>query len=118
MSLLCQNEWNADVKNLFDPIFPVSDIEVTFTVSGLGYEGTGSGNAAEETPVVTEAPEVTTAPVEDNTAKEEAPVVTEAPEPATEPAKSNTGLVVGIIAGTVVIAGVVVFLVLKKKKNN
>lgn len=127
--VMLQNSYTASQKDIIAMNFPISDIEITFTVEGLGYEGTGTvETAADPEPVVTEAPEVIAAPevteapeVKETSEVKSAPEVTEAPAAPAEPAEStsNTGLIIGIIAGVVVAAGAVVaILLLKKKKKN
>ena len=93
---------------------PMTSMEITFTVSGFNYDKAAE---AEPEPAATEAPAATEEPK-----ATEAPATTDAPETSNttvteEPAKkSNTGLIIGIIAGVVVVAGVCVFFATRKKK--
>ena len=92
----------------------MTSMEITFTVSGFNYDKAAE---AEPEPAATEAPAATEEPK-----ATEAPATTDAPETSNttvteEPAKkSNTGLIIGIIAGVVVVAGVCVFFATRKKK--
>lgn len=110
VKILCQNDWNPDVKDLFFYPWPTKKIELTFTISGLGYE---SQKQAEPTaaPVVEEpaatdtTDNTTTTPATDNASKD-----AEAAEGL------STGAIVGIVAAAVVVIGGIAFLVTRKKK--
>ncbi|MBE6543416.1 MAG: hypothetical protein E7675_03370 [Ruminococcaceae bacterium] len=94
-------------------------IEFTDAKSGsvtiTGFEGgeikavTKKEAVAPETTPVTKAPETTEAPVTDG--ETATPPATEAPK------TTNAPMIIGIVAGVVVLAAVVVFLVVKSKKK-
>ncbi|HWT76241.1 MAG TPA: hypothetical protein VN258_16195 [Mobilitalea sp.] len=112
VKILCLNNWNADVKDLFFYNMPPKKVEITFTIEGMGYKST-----AQAAPTV--AP--TTAPAADTSAAttdtSAAATDTSAAATDTSDSSSNTGLVIGIIAAVVVVAVVVIVLVTKKKKK-
>ena len=101
LTLSLQNIWDSNVTDLFPIMFPVTDIEVTFTISGLGY----TGEAVE--PAV------------------EAPTETSVEAPATEasveaPAEESAGVPawIWVIIAVVVIGAVAAIVVASKKKGN
>ncbi len=106
VKILCQNDWNNDVKDLFAYPWPFAKAEITFTISGMGYE---SQQQAEPTIAPTTAPTST----DDTT-------VTDTPDDASSTDKdddsSNTGLIIGIIAAVAVCAVIIIVLVSRKKK--
>ena len=94
--ILLQNIWNNDCKEIGYYAVPMTDISITFTVSGFAYDNEASA----------ETPEI----VEESTPAETTP--------AAEETSSNTGLIVGIVvAAVVVIGGVVAGVVVSKKKK-
>ena len=104
VKILCQNDWNNDVKDLFAYPWPFKKAEITFTVSGMGYE---SQQQAEPTVAPTTAPTTT----DDTT-------VTDTPDDttSTDDDSSNTGIIIGIIAAVAVVAVIVIVVVSRKKK--
>lgn len=96
-----QSIYNDDLKNVGYYPTPMTDIEITFTVSGFNYDNDGA--------VVEE--ETTESSDEDGATTTEATVTT--------PEKSgpNVGLIIGIVCGCLVICGVVVFLIVRNKKK-
>ncbi|MGN1147876.1 MAG: hypothetical protein ACI4TB_05600 [Lachnospiraceae bacterium] len=95
LNILIQNIWNDDVKEIGYYVTPVTNMSITFTVSGFAYDA-----------------EVTEAPAETEVAAE--PAATEAPA---ESGSSNTGLIIGIVVAVVVIVAVVAGVVVAKKKK-
>ncbi len=94
--VLLQNIWNNDCKEIGYYAVPMTDISITFTVSGFAYDNEASAETTET--VVESTPAETT--------------------PAEETGSSNTGLIVGIVvAAVVVIGGVVAGVVVSKKKK-
>lgn len=94
--LLLQNIWNNDCKEIGYYAVPMTDISITFTVSGFAYDNEASAETTE-------------------TVAESTPAET---TPAAEETSSNTGLIVGIVvAAVVVIGGVVAGVVVSKKKK-
>ena len=107
--MLIQNIWNDDVATIGYYDVPVTDINITFTVSGFNYDNPDATGEAD-----------TTAPAEDE-AVSEAPAedASEAPAVDTGADASTSGVnpvvvVVIVVVVVAVVAGVVV--VLKKKK--
>jgi hypothetical protein len=100
VKILCQNNWNNDVKELFGYPMPFSKCEVQFTIEGLGYEGT----------------QPTVAP----TAAAAATPTTAADTTNDSSSDSDSGnivpIVIAVIAVVVVIVVVVVVVATKKKK--
>lgn len=94
LNILIQNIWNDDVKEIGYYVTPVTNMSITFTVSGFAYDA-----------------EVT-APAETEVAAE--PAATEAPA---ESGSSNTGLIIGIVVAVVVVVAVVAGVVVVKKKK-
>ena len=94
--VLLQNIWNNDCKEIGYYAVPMTDISITFTVSGFAYDNEASAETPET--VVESTPAEST--------------------PAAEETSSNTGLIVGIVvAAVVVIGGVVAGVVVSKKKK-
>jgi len=106
-SIMCQNNWNNDVKDLISPNFPVSTVEVVFTIGGLGYDSASGGS--------TVSPEPTKAPTEAAATPTTAPTAAPTTAPADAQSGSNVGLIIGIIVALAVVAGAVVYFVKKKK---
>ncbi len=113
LNMLIQNIWNDDVASIGYYDVPVTDINITFTVSGFNYDNPDATGDAD-----------TAAPAEGNTASEasadtqtddtdEAPAVTGADASAS--GTSPVVVVVIVVVVVAVVAGVVV--VLKKKKE-
>ncbi len=113
VNIQTQNEWNSDIKNLFDPVFPINEIELTFTLSGMGYAKAEEQPAPTTAPEPTKAPEPTTAPAE---TQQSETTQTEAPE-TVEAKSSNTGLIVGIIIAIVLAAGCGCYCFIFRKKK-
>lgn len=130
------NTYNKENPNALDsaPI-PQKSISITFTVSGLGKDSPTGGNVVTNEPEPTPTPAPTATPVPEATkAPTEAPKATDTPAPtattapteaatvtpaAEQPTESgsNVGIIIGVIAAVVVLAGVAVFFVLKGKKK-
>jgi hypothetical protein len=113
------NNWNADLKDLFFYPMPPKTVEITFTITGLGYESASQAAAAAATP--TAAPTADTASTDtaaatDNAASSDA---AETAAPAADDADGGLSPVVigGIAAGAVVIILAVVLVLAKKKKK-
>ncbi|MCQ2521561.1 MAG: hypothetical protein MJ105_04205 [Lachnospiraceae bacterium] len=85
ISVQLQNAWDADIKEIGYYPVPVTDIEITFTVSGFNYDA-----------------EVVAA-VEETTPDEAAPVEEENKEEGKK--GLSTGALAGIIGGGVVVVG-------------
>ncbi|MBO4505817.1 MAG: hypothetical protein J5728_05280, partial [Lachnospiraceae bacterium] len=92
---------------------PMSSMEITFTVSGFNYDKAAEEPKAEvtEAPAATEAPKATEAP-----AATQAPAADTAENTTDTAKKSNTGLIIGIAAGVLVVAGAGIFFATRKKK--
>ncbi|MBO4560221.1 MAG: hypothetical protein J5712_09095 [Lachnospiraceae bacterium] len=92
---------------------PMSSMEITFTVSGFNYDKAAEEPKAEvtEAPAATEAPKATEAP-----AATQAPAADTAENITDTAKKSNTGLIIGIAAGVLVVAGAGIFFATRKKK--
>ena len=88
-------------------------MEITFTVSGFNYDKAAEEPKAEvtEAPAATEAPKATEAP-----AATQAPAADTAENTTDTAKKSNTGLIIGIAAGVLVVAGAGIFFATRKKK--
>ncbi len=118
-NIMVQNDYTTaqtDIISLPEAA-PVTDIEITFTVAGMGYESSGTSEPeptqAPVDPTPTTAPEATA-----TTAPTQAPATpTTAPaEPASSP---NTGLIIGICCGAaaLIAAAVIAVVLIKKKKG-
>lgn len=103
------NDWNVDLKDAFAYPWPPTKIEITFTISGLGYPSAAQAAAAAATPTVAPTVAAPTAAATDSTPA------------STDSSDSSTGLstpvIIGIVAAAVVVLGVIVALVAKKKKK-
>ncbi len=107
--VMVQNDYNSAQTDMISIPENVKDIEITFTIEGMGYESeVTKGQDPDPTPTVapTKAPEATATP---------APT---APAEGGNDKGSNTGLIIGIIAAVVVLGGGATagVLVSKKKK--
>ncbi len=103
LRVMLQNIWDTDNGIAELPFYqtPVTDLEITFTVSGFAYD-----KAADDTAAAAEAPAAdVAAPAAGN----------DTAAPATE-GGSNTGAIVALIAAVAAAGGAAV--VLSKKKNN
>ncbi|MBP1561548.1 MAG: hypothetical protein J6C96_09985 [Oscillospiraceae bacterium] len=49
INILCINQWNSDLKELFGYVMPSSSVEIEFTVSGLG-DGAAAADTAADAP--------------------------------------------------------------------
>lgn len=98
LAFFVQNMWDSQVTDLFAIQFPVTDIEITFTVEGLGY-------AAETQEVV--------APVEEPVASVEASVEA----PVVEEASAGVPAWVWAIVAVVIAGAVAATVVVSKKKK-
>jgi hypothetical protein len=112
VKILCLNDWNKDVKDLFFYPFPPKKVEITFTIEGFGYEGTVP--ATPTVAPVAEEPATTDTAATDTT---DSASTTEAEADNADEGGSNTGLIIGIVAAVVIAAVAVIALVLKKKKK-
>ena len=102
--MLIQNIWNEDVATIGYYPTPVTDISITFNVSGFDYDNEAATEAADE--LISPAPEETTG---DEVATEAAAT--------DEKGGLGTGAIVGIIAGCAVVAGGGAAVVASKKKK-
>lgn len=97
MEVGIQNIWGDDIKEIGFYTVPMTNMSITFTVSGFAYDA---------------APASTDAPSTDGNT---------APAPSTaEPAEesgSNTGLIIGIVVAVVVVVAVAAGVVVSKKKK-
>ncbi len=106
LRVMLQNIWDTDHGIAELPFYqtPVTDLEITFTVSGFAYDKAADASTD------------TAAPAADASAD------TEAGKEAADDTKSdkggNAGLIVGIIAGVAVIGGGAAFLASKKGKKD
>ncbi len=105
--LSLQNIWDSNVTDLFPIQFPVTDIEVTFTLSGLGYASAGTSTPAVE-PTAEPTTVATAAPTE-------APTVAPTEAPAAETA--GVSVWVWIAVAVVLVAAIAVAVVVSKKKE-
>jgi hypothetical protein len=114
VKILCLNNWNNDVKDLFFYPMPFNKAEITFTISGMGYESAAAA-AAEPTPTVAPADTSTDTPADDTTA----PADTTQTDTATEEEDGglSTPVIIGIVAAAVVVIAIVVVVLTRKKKN-
>ncbi len=93
---------------------PMTSIEITFTVSGFNYDKKADEPAATPTPTEAPANNPTEAPEKAATST---PTPTQPTGDSGKPAdKGNLGLIIGICAGVVVLAGVGAFVLLRRKK--
>ena len=106
LRVMLQNIWDTDHGIAELPFYqtPVTDLEITFTVSGFAYDKAADASTD------------TAAPAADASAD------TEGGKEAADDTKSdkggNAGLIVGIIAGVAVIGGGAAFLASKKGKKD
>ncbi len=108
--ILAQNIWNSDVKDLFGYALPCDHIEMSFTVTGFGFDNPDLVAEATATP----APTATTAPAA-TTAPTTAPA---ADVNSDSTSGNNTVLIIVIIAVVVVAAaGIVTGVIVSKKKK-
>lgn len=101
VTILLQNIWNTEVKEIGYYAVPMSNISITFTVSGFAYDA-----AVADAPAATEAPAADATP---------APATDAAEEP-NDDGGINPALIFGIVA-VVVVAAVVAGVVVGKKKK-
>ncbi|MCR5214251.1 MAG: hypothetical protein K6E10_07525 [Eubacterium sp.] len=100
--MLIQNIWNEEVATIGYYPVPVTDMKITFTVSGFDYDNeTAVTEAATEAEGATEAEAATEAEV------------TEAAEGGL-----GTGAIVGIVAAILAVAGIGAGVVVSKKKKD
>lgn len=115
----CINIWNTELlggqEGLFGTTIPGNSVAVEFTVSGFDYDKVEEvvEEVAEE--VVEEVAEATEAPTEavDDAAEGASKEVT-TDEATTD--KPNYGLIIGIVAAVILVAGIVVVVLKKNKK--
>lgn len=100
IQILCQNIWNDDVKDLFPYTLPFTSCDITFTVSGMGYQS--------EKAVPTVAAVPTTAPAADTSA--------DAASSDSSGSGLSTGAVIGIVAAVIVVIAIVIVALTRKKK--
>lgn len=113
VKFLLLNNWNADFKDLFFYPMPFKKCEITFTVSGMGYESP-TANAAAATPTVAPAASTDTAST-DTAATDTAE--TSAPAADETSGGLSTPVIIGIVAAAVVVIAVVVVVLTRKRKN-
>ena len=109
LTLSLQNDWDDNAKNLFSIMFPVTDIEVTFTINGMGYEGT---QAVEE--VTTE---VTTEATEEKTETSAENLTTDLISPAPEEDSTGVPAWVWVVIGVVCAGAIAAVVVVTSKKK-
>ena len=109
LNMLIQNIWNDDVASIGYYDVPVTDISITFTVSGFNYDNPDA--TGETTDAAAEEEAVSEAPAEEAS---EAPSLDASAETSTS-GTSPVVVVVIVVVVVAVVAGVVV--VLKKKKE-
>ncbi len=99
LEIQLQNIYNDDLKTIgYYPVNPLTDMSITFTVSGFNYDNDGAA-------------------VEENTEANGGEDATEAPVVETEKNTPPIGLIIGIVCGCLVIVGLVVFLIVRGKKK-
>ena len=113
LNMLIQNIWNEEVATIGYYDVPVTDMTITFTVSGFNYDNPDATGAVE---TVDEPAQDTTA----DTGSDTAPAVDEpaAEETATEASAGVNPVVVVVIVIVVIAVVAGVAIVLKKKKTN
>ena len=109
LNMLIQNIWNDDVASIGYYDVPVTDISITFTVSGFNYDNPDA--TGETTDAAAEEEAVSEAPAEEAS---ETPSLDASAETSTS-GTSPVVVVVIVVVVVAVVAGVVV--VLKKKKE-
>ena len=109
LNMLIQNIWNDDVASIGYYDVPVTDISITFTVSGFNYDNPDA--TGETTDAAAEEETVSEAPAEEAS---ETPSLDASAETSTS-GTSPVVVVVIVVVVVAVVAGVVV--VLKKKKE-
>ncbi len=100
--MLIQNIWNEDVATIGYYPVPVTDIKITFTVSGFDYDNTNAAVTEEET---TAAAADATEAAADSEVKSE------------EKGGLGTGAIVGIVVGILAVCGIGAGVVVSKKKK-
>ena len=100
LTMMIQNIWNEDIKETGYTPTPVTDISITFTVSGFNKDG----EAVTEAPAATEETATTEAAAAET--KEE------------EKSGMNKGLIAGIAAAGVAVVAIVVGVVVGGKKKD
>ncbi|MBR1567892.1 MAG: hypothetical protein IJ648_02935, partial [Lachnospiraceae bacterium] len=93
-----QSIYNDELKTIGYYPTPMTDIEITFTISGFNYDNDGAA-------------------VEEDTEANGGEDTTEAPVVESEKSGPNVGLIIGIVCGCLVICGLVVFLIVRAKKK-
>ncbi|MBR3306749.1 MAG: hypothetical protein IKI75_05790 [Lachnospiraceae bacterium] len=105
ISVQLQNIWNKEIENIGYYGTPVTDIEITFTISGFDHDNTAA--VAEETTETTES-----APA----AEEDTPATgREEPKADEEKGGLSGGAIAGIVACVVAVGGGAAFLATRKK---
>lgn len=116
------NQYDQTMKDTVNTLVPAdgSDITITFTVTGFGYEKT-----IEDQATTTDSSEATVTPATDETTTDDTAVTgnessvndeTTANNEEDSDSSLSTGAVIGIIAGIVVVAVVLIVVFVKKKK--
>ena len=104
LCIMLQNVWNDDVKEIGFYNVPPKSMSITFNVSGFAYDAEAPAQTEETAPAQTK--EATSAQTEVAASAEAAPT-------------TNVGLIVGIAAAVIIVAGTIVFMVVRgKKKEN
>ena len=130
MTMLIQNIWNKDVKEIAYYPVPPKEMSITFTVSGFDHDDpNAAGTTGDSAPAETEDDKK-----EDDTKEAEAtPTATPAADKESSDSsssaksdsaskeesesKSNTGLIIGIVVGVLAVCGIGVGVVSSKKKK-
>lgn len=118
------NMWNTDLETFIYPEAPESiQIDLGFTFNGeelpeYSYTSLFGEAGGEEDPEPTEAPkEEESTPTPTEAPKTDSKSDTKADTTKSESKDSNTGLLIGIIAGVVVVAAIIIGVVASKKKK-
>ena len=129
ITVLIQNIWNADVKEIAYYPVPPKEMSITFTVSGFDHDDPAAAAPADGGDDANKEEggdaEVTEAPAdggEDTAAVTEAPKAEEKKDDAKSDSsdkkdeKSNTGLIIGIVVAVLAVCGIGIGVASKKKK--
>lgn len=93
-----QSIYNDELKTIGYYPTPMTDIEITFTISGFNYDNDGAA-------------------VEEDTEANGGEETTEAPVVESEKNTPPIGLIIGIVCGCLVVVGLVVFFIVRAKKK-
>ena len=129
ITVLIQNIWNADVKEIAYYPVPPKEMSITFTVAGFDHDdpaaaapADGGDDAKKEEGGDAEVTEAPADGGEDTAAVTEAPKAEEKKDDAKSDSsdkkdeKSNTGLIIGIVVAVLAVCGIGIGVASKKKK--